>query len=221
MLTGPEAREGVTFRNFVDPMPGRIAALKAEIAGTVDPQRKATLESQLVSQEATLAVYSGDFPLQPPNLTVKTSMSVWSGTTEFQILWLGRAHTAGDLIVYVPSLKAAANGDTLFKATVGWQGDAFPNEHPDTLDALKKLDIDLLLPGHGEHIQGKANIDTAIANMQAYLREEWRQVAASKQKGLSPEDALKSMQISQFSGAYGAGATPSLAAIRRIYGLLN
>src|SRR6185503_19902886 len=78
MLIGPEARQGVTFRNFVDPMPGRIAALKAEIAATTDAQKKATLEGQLAAQEATLAVYSGDFPLQPPNLTVKNAMSVWS-----------------------------------------------------------------------------------------------------------------------------------------------
>jgi glyoxylase-like metal-dependent hydrolase (beta-lactamase superfamily II) len=222
MLTGPEARQGVTFRNFVDPMPGRITALKADIAAATDPQKKAALESQLASQEATLAVYSGNFPLQPPNITVKNSMSVWSGTTEFQMLWLGRAHTGGDLIVYVPSLKAAANGDTLFKATVGWQGDAFPNEHPATLDALKKLDVELMLPGHGEHIQGKANIDAAIATLQDYLREEWRQAVAAKQKGLSAEDALKSsIDMSRFSGAYGAGATPSLAAVRRMYGLMN
>jgi cyclase len=221
MLVGPEARTGVTFRNFTDPIPGRIENLKKQIAAEADPQKKTTLEGQLASQEATLQAYSGNFPLQPPNLTVKNAMSVWSGAKEFQIMWIGRAHTAGDLVVYVPSERAAASGDMLFKAMVGWQGDAFPNDHPATLDALKKLDLDLLLPGHGDHIQGKADIDTAIANMQAYLREEWRQATQAKQQGASPDEALKKMDLSRFRDAYGNGVAPSLAAVRRIYDVVD
>lgn len=221
MLLGPEARTGVTFRNFTDPIPGRIATLKTQIAAETDPGRKATLQNQLASQEATLAVYTGNFPLQPPSLTVTGSTSIWSGAKEFRIMWIGRAHTAGDVVVYVPSEKAVASGDILFKSMVGWQGDAFPNDHPATLDALKTLDIELVLPGHGDHIQGRAAIDTAIGNMQGYLREEWRQAAAAKQAGLSPEDALKRIDLTAFSGAYGQGVAPSLAAVRRMYDIID
>src|SRR6476619_7382927 len=221
MLMGPEARQGVTFRNFTDPIPGRIENLRKQIAAETDAQKKATLEGQLASQEATLRVYSGDFPLQPPNVTVKNTMSIWSGSKEFQIMWIGRAHTAGDLVVYVPSERAAASGDILFKAMVGWQGDAFPNDHPATLDALKKLDLDLILPGHGDHIQGRANIDTAIGNMQAYLREEWQQASDEKKAGASPDDALKKMDLSKFRDAYGNGVAQSLAAVRRMYEIID
>ena len=221
MLLGPEARSGVTFRNFTDPIPGRIAALRTQVAAETDPQRKAQLEGQLASQEATLAVYTGNFPLQPPTLTVTSSTSIWSGAKEFRIMWIGRAHTAGDVVVYVPSEKAAASGDILFKSMVGWQGDAFPNDHPATLDALKALDIELLLPGHGDHIQGRANIDAAIASMQAYLREEWRQAADAKRQGLSPDDALKKIDLSRFRDAYGNGVAPSLAAVRRMYDIMD
>jgi glyoxylase-like metal-dependent hydrolase (beta-lactamase superfamily II) len=221
MLLGPEARQGVTFRNFTDPIPGRIENLRKQIAAEADPQKKATLEGQLASQEATLKVYSGNFPLVPPSVTVKSTMSLWSGNKEFQIMWIGRAHTAGDLVVYVPAERAAASGDILFKSMVGWQGDAFPNDHPATLDALKKLDLDLILPGHGDHIQGRANIDTAIGNMQAYLREEWRQASDAKKAGASPDDALKKMDLSKFRDAYGNGVAPSLAAVRRMYEIID
>jgi len=221
MLLGPEARQGTTIRNFVDPMPGRIEALKKQVAAEADAQKKATLQQQLASAEATLAVYSGNFPLQAPSITVSRSFSVWSGNKEFRIMFIGRAHTAGDLTVYVPSERAAAVGDILFKSMVGWQGDAFPNEHPETLDALKALDVDLVLPGHGDHIQGRAAIDTAIANMQGYLREEWRQVAAAKQQGATPEDALKKVDLTAFAGAYGQGTLPSLPAVRRIYDVID
>ncbi len=221
MLLGPEARQGVTFRNFTDPMPGRIAALKTQVAAETDATKKAALQQQLAAAEASLAVYSGNFPLQAPGLTVSGTMSVWSGSKEFRIMWIGRAHTAGDLIVYVPSEKAAATGDMLFKATVGWQGDAFPNDHPATLDALKALDIELVLPGHGDHLQGRPAVDTAITSMQGYLREEWRQVSAAKQQGVSPDEALKRLDLSAFSAAYGQGVTPSLAAVRRIYDIID
>ena len=221
MLLSPEARQGVTFRNFTDPIPGRIATLKTQIAAEADAQKKTALQAQLASQEATLAVYSGNFPLQPPSLTVTSSASIWSGSKEFQIMWIGRAHTAGDVMVYVPSEKAVASGDILFKAMVGWQGDAFPNDHPATLDALKKLDIALLLPGHGDHIEGRANIDTAIATMQGYLREEWRQAADAKQQRLSPDEALKKIDLSRFRDAYGNGVAPSLAAVQRMYNIID
>jgi cyclase len=221
MLLSAEARHGVTFRNFTDPMPGRIDNLRRQVAAEADVEKKATLQQQLAAAEATLAVYTGDFPLQAPGVTITNSMSLWSGNKEFRILWIGRAHTAGDLVVYVPSERAVASGDILFKSMVGWQGDAFPNDHPATLDNLRKLDLELVLPGHGDHIQGRAAIDTAISNMQNYLREEWRQASAARQKGASPEDALKTIDMAKFTDAYGAGVAPSLAAVRRIYDIID
>jgi glyoxylase-like metal-dependent hydrolase (beta-lactamase superfamily II) len=221
MLLSPEARTGVTIRSFVSPMPGRVEDLKKQAAAEADPAKKKALQEQLAGAEATLQVYSGNFPLQPPNLTVKSAMSVWSGSKEFQILWIGRAHTAGDLIVYVPSEKTVATGDIVFKGIVGWQGDAFPNEHPETLENLKKLDLELMLPGHGPHVQGRANIDAVITSMQGYLRDEWRLAADAKRKGVSPEDAAKGMDLSRFRDTYGAGVAPNPLGIRRIYDIID
>lgn len=220
-LLGREAREGTTIKFFTTPMPERIETLKKQVAAEAEPAKKATLQAQLAGAEATLAVYSGDFPLKAPNVTVSQSMSLWSGHKEFRILYLGRAHTAGDLVVYVPSERAAASGDIVFKSTVGWQGDAFPNEHPATLDGLKTLDIDLLLPGHGDHVQGATAITQAITNMQAYLRDEFAQVAAAKAAGLTPEAALKQLNLAAHQPAYGQGITPSLPAVRRIYDIVD
>lgn len=220
-LLGREAREGTTIKWFTTPMPERIAGLKKQAAAESDPAKKATLEAQAAAAEATLAVYSGDFPLKAPNVTVSQSMSLFSGAKEFRLLYLGRAHTAGDLIVHVPSERAAATGDIVFKATVGWQGDAFPNEQPATIEQLKPLNLDLLLPGHGDHIQGTAAIATAITNMQAYLRDEFAQVAEAKKKGLSPADALKQLNLGSHAAAYGQGTTPTLPAVQRIYDIID
>ncbi len=220
-LLGREAREGTTIKWFTTPMPDRIAGLKKQAAAEADPAKKTTLEAQAAAAEATLAVYSGDFPLQAPNVTVARTMSVWSGTKEFRIFWPGRAHTAGDLVVYVPSERAAATGDIVFKATVGWQGDAFPNEQAETLETLRPLNLDLLLPGHGEHVQGTAAIAQAISSMQAYVRDEFTQVAAAKKAGLSPDAALKQLSLSKHAPVYGQSVTPTLPAVQRIYDIID
>jgi hypothetical protein len=57
--------------------------------------------------------------------------------------------------------------------------------------------------------------------MQGYLREEWRQAAEAKQQGASPDDALKKMDLSKFRDAYGNGVAPSLAAVRRMYEIID
>ena len=51
-LTGSEAREGVTFKNFTTPMPGRIETLKQQVAAETDAAKKATLQQQLAAAEA-------------------------------------------------------------------------------------------------------------------------------------------------------------------------
>ena len=135
------------------------------------------------------------------------SITTWMD--DHQSLYEARKSTVAHLCELV---ERVASGDILFKAQVGWQGDAFPNDHPATLDALKKLDIELLMPGHGDHIAGRANIDASIATMQDYLREEWKQVSDAKGQKLSPEDALKKMDLSKFRDTYGNGVAPSLAA---------
>ncbi|MGE3510752.1 MAG: MBL fold metallo-hydrolase, partial [Vicinamibacterales bacterium] len=90
-LLGPEARTGTTITFFTTPMPGRIVALKAQASSEGDPAKKATLQAQIASAEATLAAYSGNFPLKAPDVTISQSMSLWSGAKEFRILYLGRA----------------------------------------------------------------------------------------------------------------------------------
>jgi cyclase len=220
-LLGSEARQGITFTTFTTPMPGRVEALKKQVAAEPDPQKRAALEQQLASQQATLAAYTGDFPLTAPSVTIKKEMSVWSGNKEFQIMWMGRAHTPGDLVIYVPSERAAATGDIVFKGMIGWQGDSFPNEQADTIDAIGALDLDLLLPAHGEAVQGKAAIADVMNAAKAFLREEWKQVSELKKQGLTPEQAVARVDMSAYEKDYGKGAAANLPVVRRIFDIID
>ena len=68
-LTGSEAREGVTFKNFTTPMPGRIETLKQQVAAETDAAKKATLQQQLAAAEATLAV-----TIMPPGEGIRVEL---------------------------------------------------------------------------------------------------------------------------------------------------
>jgi len=70
-------------------------------------------------------------------------------------------------------------------------------------------------------IQGNAAIVQAIANMQAYVRDEFAQVAAAKRAGLAPDAALKQLNLSKHAPAYGQGVTPTLPAVQRIYDIID
>jgi glyoxylase-like metal-dependent hydrolase (beta-lactamase superfamily II) len=97
--------------------------------------------------------------------------------------------------------------------------DAFVNEWPATLDELKKLDFDTVLPGHGEAFTDKAKIEY----FQAYLRDVWTQVSRFKQQGVSAEDVAKRADLTKhkdhFPGIQGPGVP--LIAVTRIYDLLD
>ena len=64
------------------------------------------------------------------------------------MLAVGRGHTNGDTVVYLPKEKIVATGD-LMESQIAYMGDAQFNEWVTTLEALKKIEWDTDLPGHG------------------------------------------------------------------------
>ena len=122
-------------------------------------------------------------------------MTLHRGAREIQIRFLGRAHTAGDVVVYLPRERIVITGDML---TTGLSNmsDAFVNEWVTTLDELKKLDFDTVLPGHGDAFTDKAKIDY----FQAYLRDVWTEVGRLKQQGVSAEEAVEAGRPDEAQG---------------------
>ena len=126
-------------------------------------------------------------------------MTLFRGSREIQLKFLGRGHTAGDVVVYLPREKVVITGDFL-TAGMSNMSDSYPNEWADSLEALKKLDFTTVLPGHGEAYTDKTKID----NYQAYLRDAWAQASKLKQQGVSAEEAVK-----RIDALFGAGAAAS------------
>lgn len=124
-------------------------------------------------------------------------MTIWRGSREIRILYLGRGHTGGDVVVYLPQERIIVTSD-LVGSGLPFLGDAFLDEWAETLEELKKLEFDIILPGHGPAIHSKG----AITSQQALLRDFHNQAVALLDAGKSVEEAERLIDLSQHENTY-------------------
>jgi len=217
MLTGGKSAGMPLYKNYVDGIPGNLANLRQRLAAEADPAAKTRLQNQLSIAENNAAAQAELRPT-PPTVTLKTSMTLFRGSREIQIRHLGRAHTAGDVVVFLPREKLVMTGDML-TSTLSNMSDAYVNEWADTLEELKKLDFTTVLPGHGEAFTDRAKIDY----FQAYLRDVWTEVSKLKQEGVSAEEASRRADLTRHREHFSTITTPGvpLIGVTRIYELLD
>ena len=128
-------------------MPADIAKLEADVAAATGEQR-AKLERDLTLARAYLAEVNALKPALP-TIAFEQTMKLYRRDREIHLLHLGRAHTAGDVFVYLPKEKVVITGDAL----IGWtpfMGDGYPEDWAGTLDRLAQLDFTHIIMGHGD-----------------------------------------------------------------------
>jgi cyclase len=201
------------FQSAQSNMAIQVESLKKQIAGETDPGRRATLEKQLSAAQADLEQFKNLKPT-PPTMTYSSKMTLYSGQREIQLLFLGRGHTQGDTVVFLPKERIVCTGD-LMESRLAYMGDALFDEWISTLEALKQLDFDTVLPGHGVPFHEKS----LITAYQSYLKDLIAQVATLRKQGLSAEQAAQKVDLtshkSDFPQIQGPGA--DLRGIRRMY----
>jgi glyoxylase-like metal-dependent hydrolase (beta-lactamase superfamily II) len=138
-------------------VPGQIAQLRSDLGNANDKERKEALEKNLREAEAYL-IESKKIRIAVPTITVERSLILQHGRRTVKVLWLGKAHTDGDLFVFLPEEKILLTGDSLQSLTPTMR-DSYPAEWVHTLDEAEKLDFDTVLGGHGDVIRGKATFE--------------------------------------------------------------
>lgn len=114
--------------------------------------------------------------LQPPNAPMSILKAVELGGRRVEIVYLGPAHTSGDLIVVLPESHIVFAGDLVEQAGPPSFG---PDSHPDTwptvLDGLIEMlgDTGFVVPGHGDPVSRDfcLNQRAAIAAVDGQVRE--------------------------------------------------
>ena len=198
-------------------VPARIDALAKQVAAEKDPQKKAALQKDLAAAKATLTELKEIKPT-PPNVTYSSKMVLHKGSREIQLLFLGRGHTGGDTVVFLPRERIVCTGD-LMESRLAYMGDAFFDEWVATLGALKSLDFGLVLPGHGVPFSDKG----LITAFQGYLSDITAKIASLRAQGLTADQAASRVDLTNhakdFPQITGPGA--DVRGVRRIYAWMD
>ena len=136
------------IQDHVRQVPAEIAKLEAELATAGSAGARATLETNLRLAKSYLAEVSALKPALP-TIAFEQTMKLYRRDREIHLLHLGRAHTEGDVFVYLPKEKVVITGDAL----IGWtpfMGDGYPEDWAATLDRLVQLDFTHIIMGHGD-----------------------------------------------------------------------
>jgi len=213
IISSQATRENIEHRGIprvkyeIATMPREIEKLKSDLAAATDSTQKERLRTNLQEAEAYLTELKS-MQIALPTLTFDRSFIIYRPSRTVQILWLGNAHTDGDVWVYLPKEKILICGDALH----GWtpfMGDSYPFDWIRTLDTAEKLDFDQALGGHGDVMHGKATFEL----WKAYFRDLLDETAQVYGRGASLEEAQKQLStilIAKYASKFDPGFPQSV-----------
>jgi len=121
---------------------------------------KADLKTAIAGSAAVWKEFQNLKP-RYPDLTFEHELDLDLGGRTVELKFLGRGNTSGDAVAYLPKEKILATGD-LVDHPVPYLGGGFPAEQISTLERLKAIDADILVPGHGDVLHGKEYVQLEI-----------------------------------------------------------
>ncbi|HMO46490.1 MAG TPA: MBL fold metallo-hydrolase [Rubrivivax sp.] len=118
-----------------------------------------------------------------PTLTFAGRMTLWLGKLEVQLIQLGRGHTKGDTVVWLPQDKVLFSGDLVEFDATPYAGDAYFQDWPQTLDNIAALQPQALVPGRGAALQGAADVARGLDGTRAFVSDLYANVKAGAAAG--------------------------------------
>ncbi len=120
-----------------------------------------------------------------PTITFKGEMTVWMGKREVRLMQLGRGHSKGDTVIWLPQEKVLFSGDLVEYGATPYTGDAYLNDWPQTLDRLAALEPVALVPGRGDALTTPQSCLEAIEGTKSFLHDMFESVKQGREAGKS------------------------------------
>ena len=124
-----------------------------------------------------------------PTTTFRDAMTVYLGHRRVDILHLGRAHTAGDAVVWVPDAEVMFTGDIVEYHSACYCGDGHFADWGGTLQAIAGFDPVAIGPGRGEALVGRDRVAKALAATADFIDSTYRPAARVAARGGSLKEA--------------------------------
>src|SRR5882724_916186 len=165
------------------------------------PEDATKLQTQIDGWKKAIAQAEATKPedIPAPNLTFSSEVRLYLGGEEIQVFHIKRGHTDGDSVIYLPKQKYLHMGDLYFNGVIPFidaAGGANSGEWIETLDAvLARVSPDVqVVPGHGK----VSNLD-GLRAYRKYLVDLRTAVKKAVDAGMSREDAIKNVQLPEYS----------------------
>lgn len=154
-----------------------------------------------------------------PTSLVSDSRSLTLGGTNIQILFFGRAHTGGDLFVWLPDKKILFTSEVFLNHMFSGYRSAYPTEWLQAMDRAEALGAEVLIPGHG------FVDDPEVLNEEWYAYKDHLRVVLAEVKrlhaaGRPVEEAIEEADFGPYADWSGAASQGPIG-VRRIYAELN
>ena len=118
-----------------------------------------------------------------PTITFRGEMTLWLGKLEVKLLQLGRGHTKGDTVVWLPQQKILFSGDLVEFGATPYAGDAYFQDWPATLDRIAALAPEKLVPGRGAALTTPQLVQQGLAGTRAFVSDLYASVKAGADAG--------------------------------------
>ncbi len=160
-------------------VPQQIEAMRERAAHATSPGEKAFCADQirqLAAYQAELSNYTPELP----TITFDKTYLLRDPAYDLHVEFHGRAHTAGDVVVYCPQQRAIATGDVIH-GFLPFIADGFPRVWPSTIDSIGGADFNTIMPGHAALQTGR----TVMMNLRNYIEELTGRVEQAHTTGLT------------------------------------
>lgn len=154
-------------------------------------------------------------PPPPPTELVESERTLQLGGEEIRILFLGRAHTGGDLVVYLPKEKILFMSETFLNRIFPAMRSAYPSEWVAMIQKAQSMDVDVYVPGHG-FVETPAILKEEL---ETYRRAVETVIAEGKRLhdlGLSAEEASKQARFGDLE-TWSLYQSQAARAIEKVY----
>jgi glyoxylase-like metal-dependent hydrolase (beta-lactamase superfamily II) len=173
------------------------------------PFSKANLERQATNRR----------PEQPktivPTETVNSSRVLNLGTTEIQILFLGRAHTGGDLEVYLPRENILFMSEVFINRIFPSMANGYPSEWIATLTKAENMHASVYVPAHG-FIDAPQVLNEEMANYRAAIERVMEEGKRLHDSGVPVDRAAEAANFGPFGNWTRVGDNAANA-LKRVY----
>ncbi len=154
-------------------------------------------------------------PVVLPTRLVEDSTTLDLGGTEVRVQFLGRAHTGGDLVVYLPESRILFMSEAYLNRVFPAMRAAYPSEWVTMIERAQAMDVEVYVPGHG-FVDSPAVLEEELETYRRALERVIAEVTRLHDAGLSVDEALEAADFGDLD-TWSLRSSQGPVAVRRVY----